>query len=139
MVNLGNMKRVSRLKRVFSPELRRKIVKDIEDGKASIASVRREYSVANTTVYRWIHTDSTYLQKGVKVVLELSSEGYRSKELEKKLKEAEAALGRKQMEVDFLEKMIEMAGKEFGIDIKKKSPTLPSTGSEPIRKKGRTK
>lgn len=139
MVNLGKMKRISRPKRVFSPELKRKIVKDIEDGKASIASVRREYSVANTTVYRWIHKYSTYMQKGVKVVLELSSEGYRSKELEKKLKEAEAALGRKQMEVDFLEKMIEMANKEFGIDIKKKSLTLPSTGSEPIGKKGRTK
>lgn len=139
MVNLGKMKRKSRPKRVFSPELRQKIVNDIEQGKASITSVCREYSVSSTTVYRWLHKYSTYSQKGIKVVLELSSEGYRSKELEKRLKEAESALGRKQMEVDFLEKMIEIADKEFGIDIKKKSLTPLSTGSESVRKKGHTK
>lgn len=139
MVNLGKMKRESRQKRVFSPELRQKIVKDIEAGKVSIASVCREYSVGSTTVYRWLHKYSTYLQKGVKVVLELSSEGYKTKELEKRLREAEAALGRKQMEVDFLEKMIEIASKELGIDIKKKSLTPPSTGSDSPPKKGRTR
>jgi transposase len=139
MVNLGKMKRKSRPNRVFSQELRQKIVQEIEQGKVTIASVRREYSVSNTTIYRWLHKYSSYLQKGVKMVLELSSEGYRTKELEKRLKEAEAALGRKQMEVDYLQKMIEIASKEYGIDIKKKSLTRPSTGSDSVSSKDNTK
>lgn len=139
MVNLGKMKRKGQPRRVFSEELKRKIVKDIEAGKVSIASVCREYSVSSSAVYKWIHKYSSYLQKGVKLVMEMNSEGYRTKELEKQLRDAEAALGRKQMEVDFLEKMIEIASKELGIDIKKKSLTPPSTGSESASKKGRTK
>ncbi len=123
------MKRKERQTRTFSEELRRKIVKDIEQGKASIAQVCREYSVSTGGVYKWLHKYSSYLQKGVKLVVELTSEGYRSKELEKKVKELEAVVGRKQMEIDFQNKLIELADAELGIDIKKKLYTKPSTGS----------
>ena len=61
-------------------------------------------------------------------MVELNSEGYRSKELEKKVKELEAVVGRKQMEIDFLDKLIEVANDELDIDIKKKLYTKPSTG-----------
>jgi transposase-like protein len=127
------------IRRTFSQDLKQKIVKDLLDGKASVSAVCREYSVSTTSVYRWLGKYSTYGQKGVKVVLELDSEGYRTKELEQRLKDAEAALGRKQMEVDFLEKMIEIAGKEYGIDIKKKSDIRRSTGSGPSKEKEGTK
>ena len=40
-------------------------------------------------------------------------------ELEAKNKELEAALGRKQIQLDYLEKMIELAKTELDIDIKK--------------------
>ena len=126
------MKRKSESRRVFSEELKKKIVKDIEQGKVTIASVCREYSVSSACVYKWLHKYSSYLQKGVKLVMELSSEGYRSKELEKQVKDLEAALGRKQMEIDFLEKLIEIANKDLGIDIKKKSYTPRSTGLGPV-------
>jgi hypothetical protein len=53
------------------------------------------------------------------MVIEDKSESYRTKELEKQLKDAEAALGRKQMEIDFLNKLIEFADEEYKIDIKK--------------------
>jgi transposase len=129
------MKRISQSRRVFSEELKKKIVKDIEQGKVTISSVCREYSVTSASVYKWIHKYSSYLQKGVKLVMELSSEGYRSKELEKQIKDLEAALGRKQMEIDFLEKLIEIANKDLGIDIKKKSYTPRSIGSGPAQKK----
>jgi len=64
------------------------------------------------------------------MVVEDQSESYRTKELEKRLKEAEAALGRKQMEIDFLNKLIEFADEEYKIDIKKNLPKGPSPGSK---------
>jgi transposase len=133
------MKRKTRQRRVFSEDLKRKIVKEIEQGKANIATVCREYSVSDVSVYKWLHKYSSYLQKGVKVVMELNSEGYRSKELEKRVKDLEAAVGRKQLEVEFLNKLIEIASQQLGIDIKKKSFTPPSTGSESTVKKARSK
>lgn len=130
------MKRKTRQRRVFSEDLKRKIVKEIEQGKVNIASVSREYSVSDVSVYKWLHKYSSYLQKGIKVVMELNSEGYKSKELEKRVKDLEAAVGRKQLEVEFLDKLIEIANEQLGIDIKKKSFTPPSTGSESVKKAG---
>lgn len=125
--------------RTFSEELKRKIVSDLVQGKVAVAAVCSEYSVSKTSVYRWISKYSPLAQRGVKVVLEVDSAGYRTKELEKRLKEAEAALGRKQMEVDFLEKMIEIAREEYGIDVKKNSSTPLSTGSGASKGKGASK
>jgi transposase len=125
-----------RQKRVFSEELKRKIVKDIEEGKVSVLEASREYLVSQVSIYKWLDRYSKFLKKGAKLVVELSSEGYRSKELEKKVKDLEATLGRKQMEVEFLNKLIELASSDFGIDIKKKSFTIPSIGSDSIPKKG---
>jgi hypothetical protein len=62
----------------------------------------------------------------------MESEQYRSKELEKKVAELEAAVGRKQMEIDFLNKLIEIAGDELKVDLKKNFSTPPSGGSRPI-------
>jgi hypothetical protein len=64
----------------------------------------------------------------------MESESYKTKELEARIKELESALGRKQMELDFLNKMIEIGKEEFGIDLKKKLVTPPSTGSGTINR-----
>lgn len=69
------------------------------------------------------------------MVVEDKSESYRTKELEKRLKEVEAALGRKQMEIDFLNKLIEFADEEFKIDIKKNLSKELSPGSKPTKGK----
>jgi hypothetical protein len=50
------------------------------------------------------------------------------KELEQRLKELEQIVGQKQLKIDYLEKMIELAKEEFNIDIKKNSDTLQSGG-----------
>ena len=133
------MKRKDRQTRTFSEEVRKRVVKDIEQSKATIAQVCREYQVSSASVYKWLSKYSSYLQKGAKLVVELSSEGYRTKELEQKVKELEAALGCKQMEVDFLDKSIELANKEMAIDIKKKLYTRPSTGSVANKHQGAIK
>lgn len=50
------------------------------------------------------------------------------KDLEKKIKELEQIIGRKQIKIDYYEKMIEIASKDFDIEIKKNSDTPQSTG-----------
>jgi transposase len=125
--------------RQFSEELKLKVVRDIETGKATIAQVCREFSVSDVSVYNWLNKYSQFHKSGAKIIVELKSEAYRSKELEKKVKDLEAALGRKQLEVEFLNKLIELASDDLGVDIKKKHYTQPSTGSGSRPKKGGSK
>jgi transposase len=126
-------------RRTFSKELKLQVVKDIESGRATIAQACREFSVSDVSVYRWLNEYSKFHKKGAKIIVELKSEAYRSKELEKKVKDLEAALGRKQLEVEFLNKLIELASDDLGVDIKKKHYTPPSTGFGSTQKKGGSK
>jgi hypothetical protein len=57
------------------------------------------------------------------------------KELEKKVKELERAVGQKQLYIDYMEKMMELAKDELGVDIKKNFDTPQSAGSEKTKKK----
>lgn len=122
-------------RRTFSQELKLKVVKDIESGKATIAQVCREFSVSDVSVYNWLNKYSKFHKRGATLIVELKSEAYRSKELDKKVKDLEAALGRKQLEVELLHKIIELASDDLGIDIKKKNYTQQSTGSVSTQKK----
>jgi transposase len=105
--------------RRFSEEIQRQTVSDIESGKCSVTQAGRELGVSVQSIYKWIYKYSRYLVKNKVMVVENQSEGYRTKELEAKIKELEAALGRKSMENDFLEKIIDLANAELGTDLKK--------------------
>jgi transposase-like protein len=118
-----------RQKRVFSEALKKKIVRDIESGTALIAAVAREYDVSLMTVYRWLKKYCRNLQPSTTIVLQMDSESYKTKELEQRIRELEAALGRKQLEIDFLNKLIEQGKDELGVDLKKKYFTPPFNGS----------
>lgn len=119
-----------RPRRVFSEELKRKVVQDIEKGKVSVLGVCREYDVSDQSVYAWLKKYSRHLQASKTMVVQMESESYKTKELEKRIQELEAALGRKQMEIDFLNKLIDVGKEELGVDLKKKFFTPPSNGSE---------
>jgi len=122
-------KRTLKQVRVFSEPLRKKLVSDIELGKKSVCEVSRENAVSETAIYKWLNKYSRHLHSNKRLVVEMESEGHKTKELERRIQELEAALGRKQMEVDFLNKMIEIGSAEVGIDLKKKFGTPPFTGS----------
>ncbi len=130
-----NRKEVIRPRRVFSEELKRQTVKDIESGVASVSKVAQELGVTITSVYRWIYQYSRYLKRGKILVVEEQSESYKSKELEQRIRELEAALGRKQMELDLLSKVIELANEEFQTDLKKNLLNQPYSGSDPQKDK----
>lgn len=105
--------------RHFSEEIRRQTVSDIESGKCSVTQAGRELGVSVQSIYKWIYKYSRYLVKNKIMVVENQSEGYRTKELEAKIKELEAALGRKTIENAYLEKIIDLANEDLGTDLKK--------------------
>lgn len=122
-------KSVLRQRRVFSDALKRHLVKQIEAGKVSVCAVAREYDVSGSAIYVWLRKYSRSLQPSKTMVVQMESESFKTKELEEKIKELEAALGRKQLEIDFLNKMIDIGKEELGIDLKKKFSTPPFNGT----------
>jgi len=126
-----------RPRRIFSDELKKKIVRDIEAGKVNVGGVKREYQVSETAIYKWLKKFSAHLHPTTTIVIQMDSEQYRTKELEKKIAELEAVVGRKQIEIDFLNKLIEIADQDMGTDIKKNIVMHPLVGTTKIKgKKG---
>ena len=126
---LKNGKRVKK-QRIFSKDLKLKIVREYETGKHGVSTISRIYDISHQTVYNWIYKYSSYNKKSIKVVELKDSQMDKLKGMEKRIMELERALGQKQMNIDYLEKMIELAGEEYDIDIKKNSDTPPSGGSK---------
>ncbi len=121
--------------RRFSEDFKIKIVHQYERGEMSVRELERYYQVGNPTIYRWIYKYSDYNKKEIQVVEFKNSQMNKIKELEERIKELERAVGQKQMQVDYLEKMIDLAKEEFNIDIKKNSNTPQSSGSKTTKKK----
>jgi transposase len=120
--------------RIFSEQIRRETVKSIESGRCTVKQASDELLVSETAIYKWIYRYSRYLTKKKKMVIEDQSEAFRSKDLEKKIKELEAIVGRKQMEIDILNKVIDFANEEFKTDLKKNLSRDHSNGSGSIKK-----
>lgn len=121
-------------KRYYSEEFKLCCVKLYESGKRTVLELTREYDLRECTVYNWIYKYSEYNKKSIQMVEMKDSQQHKIKELEKQVKELEQAVGKKQMNIDFLEKMIDLAKDQFDIDIKKNFNTPPSGGSKTIKK-----
>ena len=115
--------------RVFSDEYKKRIVKEIESGQYTVLQASREFDVNSQSVYKWLYRYSRYLQKNKVLIVEEQSEQRKRQELEQRIKDLEAALGRKQMEIDMLNKLIEIAGQEYNTDLKKNILKQPLIGS----------
>jgi len=127
--------RALRKHRRYSEEFKKSIVKDYESGKFSVLQLERLHGVSNPTIYEWIYKYSIFNEKGYRVVEKKSSSQEKIKDLEKKIKELESAVGRKQIKIDYLETMMEVAKDELNIDIKKNFDTPHSKGSKSAKKK----
>jgi transposase-like protein len=120
--------------RRFSEEFKRKLVEDFERGEMSVPQMERHYGVSNVLIYKWIYKFSIYNEKNIRIVEMKDSQTNRVRELEEKVKELERTVGQKQIMIDYLEKMIDLAKETYSIDIKKNSNTPPSGGSKPTGK-----
>lgn len=116
-------------RRVYSEEFRRELVRLYESGKFSVMQLDRLYGVRFALIYRWIYKYSDFNEKGYRVVEMKQSSTSRIKELEQKIKDLERLVGQKQIKIDFLEEMIDVAKQELNIDIKKKPSTPQSDDS----------
>jgi predicted RNase H-like nuclease (RuvC/YqgF family) len=92
--------------------------------------LERLHGVTNNSIYKWIYKYSTFSEKGYRIVEMKQSSQKKVKELQARIKELESMVGRKQIKIDYLEKMIELAKDELAIDIKKNYNTPQSAGSK---------
>lgn len=120
-----NAHEFQRERRYFEESLRKAIVREIDQGKLTVIEASRIYDVSRGAVYKWLAKYSPGYQKAVVKVVELKSESRKRKELEGQLKELQAVIGKQQVQLLYLEKLIEIAEKRFDIDIKKKGVSKP--------------
>lgn len=118
-----------RRRRTFSESFKKKKVKEIEQKITTVSQVCKQYEVSQTNVYKWLDKFGDSYKKGIKTIVEMESDTRKILELKAKLAELERIIGQKQIQIDFKDKMIELAEEEYGIDIKKKFDTTPSSGS----------
>ncbi len=116
-------------RRIFSEDFKKARIKEYESGKFTIQELSRLFDIQSSIIYRWIILYSVYNKKSVKVVGMVDSGTKKLKDLETRVKELERVIGQKQLEIDYLEKMIDLAKEKFDIDIKKNSNTPQSNGS----------
>jgi len=113
-------KKEIRQTRIYSLSLKKTVVKQVERGELTVLQACRTYDIkAKQTVYNWIYKFSRTLEKPIRVVVEKDSVDKRLQDSEKRIKELEASVGRKQIEIDLYKHMVDLAKEEYGIDLKK--------------------
>lgn len=115
-----------RRQRRFSDSFKQSKVREIEIGKTKVSEISKQYQVSTTNVYRWISKFGSMKEKKERLIVETDSDTKQLLLLKKKVAELEQIIGQKQVQLDFKEKMIEIAEEKYGIEIKKKPSTSPS-------------
>ena len=116
--------------RHFEEAFKKQLVKEFETGKYSVAHLGRLHTIQDSIIYRWIYKYSTFNEKGYRMVERKQSTSQKVKDLENRIKELERKVGQKQIKIDFLETMMEVAKDELDIDIKKNFSTQRSGDSK---------
>jgi len=118
-----------RTNRYFSQEFKQKKVTELDKKLTTIAEISKQYEVSRVSIYRWMYKYSLMKKKGIKMIVESKSDTGRIKALKEHIAELEQMLGRKQFEIDFLKKQMEIASEQYGVDLKKKLSGKHSPGS----------
>jgi len=108
-----------RIRRHFSDSFKIQKVRELEAGKVKISEPCKQYELADITVYRWLNKFGSIKSKKERIVIETDSDTKQLLELKKRLAELERIIGQKQIQLDFKDKMIDLAEELYGVDIKK--------------------
>ncbi len=108
-----------RQRRIFSESFKREKVQELTNGLHTVGSFCKLWGVAPYTVYRWIYKYSPQHKQGTVMVVQQEREAQKTADLLAHVAELERRLGQKQMQLDYLEKLVELASKEYDIDFKK--------------------
>ena len=130
----ANLKQIRKIRK-YSLEFKKSLVLSFEKGEFSVPQLEKLYNISNASIYSWVYKYSTFNEKGCRIVEMNNSSENKLKELSKKVKELEQMVGQKQIAIEYLEKMIELAKTDLNIDIKKNYNLPPSTGSNLTKKK----
>ena len=128
-MNMKKSKTQLRKSRIFSEAFKRSRVSEISDGLVSVTEISKLYGVSRQSVYRWLHRYSSYHQKGVVQVVQMESEAHKTKQLLARIAELERTVGQKQLQIDYLEKLVEISSVELKVDLKKNFDTLSYSSS----------
>jgi transposase-like protein len=118
-----------RERRIFSEELKKKAIKALTSNRSTIKSLMAEHQVSANTVYRWLYRYSPYHEQKCTLVVQMKSEELKSSELRQRMAELERIVGQKQLEIDFLNKLLEIGSIELGFDLKKSFSPPQSNGT----------
>ena len=126
--------REERQRRIFSEEFKRKKVREIEQQLTTIAEVSRQYEVRANSVSKWMVKYGQHYSKGVRTIVESQSDTAKLAALKAQVADLQRIIGEKQVQLEFKDKMIELAEEVYGVDIKKKFEAKPSAGTGSIEK-----
>lgn len=118
-----------RQRRVFSEALKKQVVSQLTQNRTTISKVMSEHQVSAQSVYRWLYRYSPHHQPQCTLVVQMQSEEMKTQQLQQRLADLERIVGQKQMQIDYLNKLIELGSRELGIDLKKNYSPPPSSGS----------
>ena len=110
--------------RNFSESFKKEKVREIAENRSTVSDICRANEVSCTAVYKWINLYSN-TNKPSRTIVESKSDTTKILALQRKVAELERLIGQKQVQIDFQEKMIEIAEETYQVDIKKKFGTKP--------------
>lgn len=121
-------KKVTKKNNKFTPQFRRKVVLEIEDGNKTFSEIVREYDLNESSLCRWLRI---YRTEGLEGLAKISKGGRRKDTLYKKrgqeLLEKKKYLSQQEeirllkMEKEYYKKMVELLTEE---NLKKKNQTI---------------
>ena len=115
--------------RYFSESFKQGKVREIERNLITVRQISKEYEVTTAAVYKWLYKYSLFRKRQIRQIIEPMSDSRKIEELRAKIKELEQLIGQKQIQLEFKDKMIEIAEQMYKVDIKKKLGSKLSNGS----------
>ena len=125
----SNVKLEIRRPRIFSEEFKKSKVKELVAKQVTVIQLCRLYGVTRAAVYKWLYKYSADHQRSTTLVVQMESESYKTQRLQQQVAELERCIGQKQLEIDFLNKLFEIASEEIGYDLKKNISHKVSNGT----------
>ena len=130
---------MEKAQRRYSPELKQRIVAELEAGHLSLREAAQDARTSVTMIYKWVEEFGRYRPKRDVVEVVMKSEQERIAALEKALADA-------QLKVQVYDELITQANKRYKLDLKKtfglpphapaaasgrspSGPSVPSSGS----------
>lgn len=118
-------------RRSFSEEFKRAKVKELVEKRITIRELGKMYAVSREAIYKWLYKYSSHHKQKTILVVQMESEEQKTKYFMQRVAELERIVGQKQLEVDFLNKLMEIGSVELGFDLKKNFSAKVSNGFGP--------